>query len=171
MEDRWRAGFPAWDRYDLGHPRFKDYPWMEGSILDPFNQNVLKGDYPIIGQHTFLNLTASSISLFEGRQIPTATTPFESTQRPFEEEFFGKPGQFFYNHNFSFMIDLFHGDAGFKQPDWRVVLDPIFNINDLEVDELGVINPNVLKGTSRARTYFALQQWFVETKLADLSPD
>src|SRR5438045_31962 len=86
-----RAGPPPWDRYDQPHPAFKDYPWMEGAWYDPYEQNVLKGDYPIIGQHTFLNLTASSVALFEGRQIPTATTPFESTQRPFEEEFFGRP--------------------------------------------------------------------------------
>src|SRR4051794_2942765 len=42
LEDRWREGFPPWDRYDQGHPRFKDYPWMEGAWFDPYNQNVLK---------------------------------------------------------------------------------------------------------------------------------
>ena len=29
-------------------------------ILNPYKQNVLKGDYPIIGQHTFLNITAET---------------------------------------------------------------------------------------------------------------
>jgi hypothetical protein len=55
--------------------------------------------------------------------------------------------------------------------DWRVELTPIFNINYLSVDELGVVSPDVTKGASRGRTYFALQEWFVESKLADLSPD
>src|SRR5206468_2642601 len=27
MEDRWRIGFPTWDRYDRGHPRGEDYPY------------------------------------------------------------------------------------------------------------------------------------------------
>ena len=35
-----------------------DYPRYVG--WDPYNQNVLKGDYPITGQHTFLNVTAST---------------------------------------------------------------------------------------------------------------
>src|SRR5437867_2383528 len=54
VEDRWRIGFPEWDRYGKGHPITDDYPYMPGRKLDPFNQNVLKGDFPICGQHTFL---------------------------------------------------------------------------------------------------------------------
>jgi hypothetical protein len=171
VEDRWRLGFPAWDRYGKGHPWVDDYPYVLGRWWDPFNQNVLKGDYPIIGQHTFLNLTASSLSLFEYRQVPTGTTPFESTRQPFQEEFFGKPDQFFYSQYLRLSIDLFHGDAGFKPIDWRVRITPVFNINYLDVDELAVVNPDVRKGTTRGRTFLALEEWFLESKIADLSPD
>src|SRR5262245_21265060 len=59
MEDRWRIGFPEWDRYDRGHPPLEDYPFALGSLFDPYRQNVLKGDYLILGQHTFLNVTAT----------------------------------------------------------------------------------------------------------------
>src|SRR5438128_1254774 len=64
IEDRWRIGFPAWDRYDKGHPLLDDYPYVEGHWWDPFNQNVFKGDYPIIGQHTFLDIKATSLAVF-----------------------------------------------------------------------------------------------------------
>ena len=96
MEDRWRLGFPAWDRYKFtpDYPYSIDYPYQLGHWWDPFNQSVLKGDYPIIGQHTFLNVTGINRGIAEGRQLPTATTPFESTARPFQEEFFGRPNQF-----------------------------------------------------------------------------
>ncbi|MCH5373804.1 MAG: hypothetical protein JJ992_07500, partial [Planctomycetes bacterium] len=171
MEDRWRLGFPSWDRYGNGHPFVDDYPYMEGWRWDPYNQNVLKGDYPIIGQHTFFDLTASTFALLEYRQVPTATTPFESTGDPFEEEFFGDPEQFFYTQYFALSFDLFHGDAGFKQADWRIRVTPIFNINYLDVAELAVVNPDVRAGMTRQRGDFALEQWFVEAKLADLSPD
>lgn len=172
VEDRWRGGFPPWDRYGLGHPFGNDYPYVEGHFWDPYNQNVIKGDYPIIGQNTFLNVTASSLMIMEPRQVPTATTAFESTQRPFEEENFQKPNQFFYTHFFSMSFDLFHGDtAAFKPVDWRVKVTPIFNVNYLAVDELGVVNPDVRKGTTRGRSWFALEEWFLETKLADSSPD
>jgi hypothetical protein len=171
VEDRWRLGFPTWDRSEQGKKPTEDSPYTFGHWWDPFNQNVLKGDYPIIGQHTFLDLTATSFATIEGRQVPTATTPFESTQRPFENEFFGRPNQFFYTHDVSLSFDLFHGDSGFKPVDWRVQFTPVFNVNELEVQELGVINPDVRKGTTRSRTFASLEEWFVETKLADLSPD
>jgi hypothetical protein len=171
MEDRWRIGLPAWDRYNKGHPPLDDYPYELGDIRDPFNQNVLKGDFPIIGQHTFLNVTATSLSTIEPRMIPAATTPFESTARPFQEEFFGRPNQFFYSQFFFLSADLFHGDAAFKPADWRVKITPAFDFNYLSVEELGIVSNDVRKGTTRARTWLALQEWFGEVKVADLSPE
>ncbi len=172
VEDRWRTGFPQWDRYGKGHPRGDDYPGVEGNWWDPYNQNVLKGDYPIIGQHTFLNVTASSQTLTEYRQVPTATSPFESTFNPFQEEFFGNPDQFFTTQFYRVRMDLFHGNqAAFKPLDWQVRLTPVFNMNYLDVEELAIVNPNVRAGTTRFRDDFALEEWFIEAKLADLSPD
>jgi hypothetical protein len=171
MEDRWRIGFPAWDRYDKNHPRTVDYPYQLGHWYDPYNQNVLKGDYPILGQHTFLTLSASSLMLTDTRQVPIGTTPFESTTRAFREEFFGSPNQLIYTHYLILDVDLFHGDAGFKPADWRIKITPVFNVNSLNVDELAEVNPNVLKGTQRNRTFFTVQDYFIEAKLADLSPN
>ncbi len=171
IEDRWRIGFPAWDRYGLGHPRVFDYPYRPGRLRDPYNQNVLKGDYPILGQHTFLNITATSSTLFEGRSIPTATTPFESTERPATFDFFGRPGQFAFGQLVTVSFDLFRGDAAFKPADWRIKLTPAVNANSLLVQELAVVNPDVRKGTERSRSWTTLQEWFGEYKLADLSPE
>ena len=171
VEDRWRVGFPEWDRYGRGHPRGDDYPYVEGHWWDPYNQNVLKGDYPIIGQNTFLEVTVSNFNISEGHNVPTATTPFESTARPGEREFFGRSEQLFIQNFLSVSVDLFHGDASFKPADWRLKVTPIFNVNYLDVDELAVINPDVFQGTARGRTYLALEEWFLEAKLADLSPD
>jgi hypothetical protein len=171
LEDRWRIGFPQWDRYDKGHPPVDDYPYVEGHWWDPFNQNVLKGDYPLIGQNTFLDITAESFLSLDAREVPTQATVFESTARPAQTDFFGRPGQFFYSQNFSFSVDLFHGDAAFKPVDWRVKVTPVFNLNDININELGVVEPDVREGTGRGRSFFALQEWFIERKLADLSPD
>ena len=100
MEDRWRAGFPAWDRYDKGHPPVDDYPYVEGHWWDPYNQNVLKGDYPIVGQDTFLEITTTTDMLLEARQVPTPAHGFESTGNPFDPNFIGNGSQFFYSQNF-----------------------------------------------------------------------
>jgi hypothetical protein len=169
IEDRWRIGYPAWDRYDKGHPLLDDYPFVPGRPINPFRQNVLKGDYPIMGQHTFFELTGSSLSFIEYRQIPTQTTPFESTARANEFAFFGRPSQMFFTQFFNLSFDLFHGDAGFKPVDWRIKVTPVFNFNSLATNELAQVNPNVLSGTARNRSFVALQEAFAEVKIADTS--
>lgn len=171
VEDRWRIGLPAWDRYNKGHPRVADYPYALGQWFDPYNLNVLKGDYPLIGQHTFLTLSGTASHTNIGRAIPTATTPFESTARPFTTDFFGRPGQYVHNELYTFSLDLFHGDAAFKPVDWRIKMTPAFNVNALSVEELAVVSPDVRQGTIRNRTWGALQEWFAEYKLADLSAE
>jgi hypothetical protein len=171
VEDRWRIGFPLWDRYGKDHPIGDDYPYVQGRWWDPFNQNVLKGDYPILGQNIFLEITGTSQASLELRQTPVATTPFESTSNPNSKDFFGSPNQAFYSHNFFLSLDLFHGDAAFRPVDWRVKVTPAFNVNYLAVNELAVVSPDVRKGTTRGRSFVTLQEWFVESKLADLGPD
>ncbi len=171
VEDRWRLGFPDWDRYGLGDQVGIDAPYKTGRIWDPYNQNVIKGDYPVIGQHTFMLIEVIERSFVEGRQVPTATTPFESTRRPFQEEFFGNPNEFFLTSPLFLSFELFHGDAGFKPLDWAIKLTPAFDVNFLDVNELAITNPDVRQGTQRGRAWWTAEEWFVETKLADLSPN
>jgi hypothetical protein len=171
MEDRWRMGFPTWDRYGRGHPPVDDYPFALGRLVNPYTQNVLKGDYAILGQNTFLTVTATNDLIVESRQVPTATSPFESTSGAGQSDFFGNPNQFVINNFMSTTFDLSHGDAAFKPADWRIRLTPVFNMNYLSVQELGVVNPDVRAGTTRFDDFFSLQEWFVEAKLMDLSPD
>lgn len=116
MEDRWRLGMPALDRYGKKHPPTIDYPFQLGHWWDPYNQNVLKGDFPIVGQNIFFNLTGRLNQLVDTRQTPIPTTPFESTANPYQEEFYGKPNQL---ANFSFLslqLDLSKGTPLFSGP-------------------------------------------------------
>ena len=43
VEDRWRIGFPEWDRYDKGHPVGDDYPYMPGRMPGPVQPESLQG--------------------------------------------------------------------------------------------------------------------------------
>ncbi|MEI8213063.1 MAG: hypothetical protein WCI02_13015 [Planctomycetota bacterium] len=171
VEDRWRIGSPTWDRYGQGHPAGVDYPYTQGAWYDPYNQNVLKGDFPISGQDTFLKLTFRQLNLFEARQTPIPTTPTESMQNPGQVEFFGNPNQFFFTQYNSAAFDLFKGDTVFRPFDWRIRANFIFNQNYLKVYELGVVSPDVTQGTNRYRTDFAIEEWFYESKIADISPN
>ena len=47
--DRWRITFPEYDRYGDRGASGRDIPFKRGRWWDPYNQNVLKGDYPIKG--------------------------------------------------------------------------------------------------------------------------
>ncbi|MFM1802732.1 MAG: hypothetical protein RJA81_2084 [Planctomycetota bacterium] len=173
IADRWRIGFPAWDRAKTGGPvRGIDSPYDPGSWWDPYHQNVLKGDYAIFGQNVFLNITAKADLDFEGRQIPTQTSPFESTARAFSPEFYGRSSSFITLQYYSLGFELFQGDAGFKQPDWKLKILPVWGVSNFSFSELAQTSPNVLEGTSRLRTYFnPIQEGYLEYRLADVSPD
>lgn len=171
IEDRWRIGTPTWDRYGKGHPPVDDYPFVQGAWWDPYNQNVLKGDYPIAGQDVFMRLGFRTMNLAEYRQTPIPTTPTEATQNPGEFEFFGDPNQFLFAQYNSASIDLFKGDSVFRPFDWRFKVNVIFNQNYLKVYELGVVSPDVTDGTNRHRTFWSLEEWFYESKIADTSPN
>lgn len=159
LEDRWRIGFPDWDRYQQGHPHDFEYPYVEGHWWDPYHQNVLKGDYPLIGQHTFLNLTASLISLQEPRLIPKFNNPD------------GNPNQFFSNNFLRLQADLIHGTGAFKPVDWQMRIAPVFNLNVLQVQQPGLVEAGNFDATRRVGTIATLEEYWLETKLADLSPN
>jgi hypothetical protein len=161
--DRWAIAMPEWDRYGTGGER----PYAQSRAWDPFNRNKLKGDYPIIGSRTFLNLTAVSDTFFDGRRLPTPSNV--STALPGEPGFFGKGGQVFVDQVFLFSFDLSHGDTSFRPVDWRIRITPAVSLNYLDVQELGIVNVNVARGTTRLDSHIGLQEAFAEVKLADLS--
>ena len=143
-------------------------------MFDPYNQNVLKGDYPIIGQHTFLDITGQRSLLVRGPPDPDADDAVREHRRGRSSRTSSAGPNQFFNHatSSSLSFDLFHGDAAFKPVDWRVKLTPVFNVNNLTVEELGVVSPDVRQGTSRDRDFWSrCRSAFVEAKLADLSPD
>jgi hypothetical protein len=166
VPDRWRIGFPTWDRYPPSKPG--EYPYRLGHWWDPYDQNVLKGDYAIWGQHTFLDLTAVSDTSWSFTRLPRASGV--STEQPNSPNFFGSGDQNSLQQNFIASLDLFHGDAGFKPFDWQFKITPVFNVNFLGTQERGIVNINAADGTTRLNGHIAFQELFLEYKLTDLSP-
>ena len=163
--DRWIVTMPNWDRYAIGG----EYPYVKSRTWDPFNRNTLKGDVPIIGKQTFLNITAISDTFVDGRRLPVPSNV--SSARPGSSEFFGKGGQFFLDQRFLFSFDLFHGDTSFRPVDWRIRITPVISLNYLKVRELGIVNVDVRDGTSRLDSHIGLQEAFGELKLHDIGPN
>jgi len=169
VPNRWALEQPDYRRYS----QKGEYIYTKTRWYDPFNRNRFKGDEPIwpgfLGQQTFLNLTASSETFFDGRRVPSPSNV--STQRPGSSGFFGKGEQAFLDQTLRFTFDLFHGDAAFKPVDWRVRITPEISLNNLKVRDLGIIGPDVRSGTNRFDTHVGLQEAFVEVKLHDLGPN
>ncbi|HLY37875.1 MAG TPA: hypothetical protein VKU61_07555 [Candidatus Binatia bacterium] len=165
LPDRWRIGWPDIERYPgTSH----EVPYVRGHWWDPYNLSVLKGDYPILGQHTFLAFTARSDTLLEGRRLPTPSDV--SSARADSPEFFGRGEQFFFEQNFLLSFELFHGNAAFKPRDWEIRATPVFNMNYLHAEENGVVNIDPRRGTDRFDGHVAFQELFGDAKLADVSP-
>src|ERR1700693_4059676 len=163
--DRWLLTMPDWNRYGTGG----EHPYVKGKLWDPFDTNKLKGDVPILGQQTFFNFTAISDTFFAGRRLQTPTGV--STAQPGTTGFFGKGNQAFVDQVFLFSFELFHGDTSFRPVDWRIRITPAIGLNYLDVQELGIVNVDVRKGTTRLDSHIGLQEAFAEVKLRDLSPN
>ena len=143
--DRWRFPFPRHDRYN---PK-RETPWVTGSTFDPYNQNVLKADYPVLGNHTFLNLNFQSASNLNPRVVAAA----------------GRRRQFFTNQNFVMGAEIFKGDAAFEPKRWAARVTTVANFNFLAVNTLNPFDSR--RGNSR----LAVEEAFLEKRLKVVSPN
>jgi hypothetical protein len=145
MNDRWRFPWPRFNRYDED----MHLPWVEGSAFDPYNQNMFKGDYPIAGNHTFLNLNLQSNSTLNPRIVAAG----------------GRREQFFINQNFVMGMEIFRGTGAFEPKRWVFRVTTVANFNFLTNNGL---NPfDAVRGNSR----LAVEEAFVEKRLAIVSPN
>lgn len=169
VPNRWALEQPDYRRYS----QKGEYPYTKPRWYDPFNRNRFKGDAPIwpelLGQQTFLDITASAESFFDGRRVPSPSNV--SSAHPGSSDFFGKGEQALFDQTLRFTFDLFHGDAAFKPVDWRFRITPELSLNNLKVRELGLVGPDPRSGTNRFDDHVGLQEAFVELKLHDLGPN
>jgi len=168
MRDRWRIGFPEYDRYGDKAARGRDIPFKKGRWYDPYNQSKLKGDYPIFGNKVFMILSAVSSTGIELRRTPTPSDV--SSARPGSAEFFGRPEALAVNNTLQFTFEMFHGDSTYKPRDWAIKISPTFSLpNYLNARENGVVNIDVRRGTNRTDTQFSLEEGFAEVKFEDVN--
>lgn len=166
MADRWRIVPPPYELDE--HPRARRIG-NRGATLDPYNQNLLKGDYPIRGNDTFLVLSGISDTLVESRSVPTPSGL--GSARPASFRFFGKDNQNLVDQNLILSADLYQGDTTFQPVRQRVKITLIEDLNRVAAQENAIVKPDVRRGTSRTTGYLALQEAFYERRLRDLSPN
>ena len=87
VPDRWNLPLPEWDRYGVRG----DYPYVSGHWWDPYNQNELKGDYPVFGTADVLQLHGHQ--RFAARRAqPAGAERRRAPSGRGSERFFGRGG-------------------------------------------------------------------------------
>ena len=155
VPDRWRVGLSP----DTRHPH--------GNILNPYRQNILKGDYPIIGQSLFLSLGAESNSLVEGHKLPTASGV--TAQRANSEQFFGHGEQIIGVENIILTLEFYKGETDFKPREWEIHLTPVFNVNYVQTEENFATNIDPREGKDRFDYHVSFIEAFGEYHFRDIS--
>lgn len=156
MPDRWN---------DIVPPPYELY--VKGKGFNPYYQNVIKGDYPIFGQHTFLVLTATLESITEYNQAPTPSGI--SAFNPNSLDFFGQGQRLFLNENAKMTLELYHGQTAFRPRDWEIKVTPVFNLNYLNLRENNGVNINPRKGDNRTDHHIAFQELSFEKHLFNMT--
>lgn len=168
VRDRWRVGFPEYDRYGDKGARGRDIPFKRNRWFDPYNQSVLKGDYPAFGNDKFMVFSAVSTSGIEIRRTPAPTNV--SSNDPDSNNFFGRPESLSFNQILQVSFEMFKGDSAFRPRDWAIKISPTFSIpNYLNARENGIVNIDVRRGTNRTDMHVSLEEAFAEYKLFDVN--
>ncbi|MCA1556620.1 MAG: hypothetical protein LC747_08025, partial [Acidobacteria bacterium] len=139
-----------------------------GKWYDPYNQNLLKGDFPIFGNTVFMILSGVDTTTVELNRTPKPSDV--SSERPGSAEFFGQPETLITNHVLQFSFEMFSGDTSFKPRNWAIKISPTISLpNYVNARERGVINIDPRRGTNRTDTHVSLEEAFAEVKLEDVN--
>jgi len=156
MSNRWR---------DIKTPPYERN--VKGRWYDPYNQNRLKGDYPILGQNTFLVFTATIDYLVDVVRLPTPSGI--STAAVQSQNFFGQGERVISLNTLRLSIDFYHGQVAFRPRDWELRITPVFNLNYVALRENNGVNINVQRGANRTDRQIAFQELSLEKHLGNLS--
>ena len=116
---------------------------MVGRPLDPYNQNKLKGDFPVFG--------SSSLFMNTNLQLNTALNPRQVGKGDAQSQFFN-------NNNFVGGIELFKGDTVFQPKSWALRATVVGNVNDNTANGL-----TVTERTSASRKRSSRSGWRCST--------
>lgn len=136
-------------------------------LWDPYNQNTLKGDRPIIGDW-FLNLSVISDTVYEPRSFPLPHA-IATTQNAGSNDQFGLPDSYVFNQNLILSVSWIKGNTAFKPQDWEFKFVPVFNFNYADVEEKGILIANKPNETTREDSHVGLQEAFVDYHIRNVS--
>lgn len=155
---------PVPDRYRIVEAVGVNERWF-----DPYNQNTLKGDRPILGtKDWFFSTSIISDTVYEPRKLPTPVSPTTS-RSPGALDVFGGRDQTVFSQTLITGFVLYKGDTAFKPPDHEFRLTLAFNYNRVEVEEDRVLSVLPGRGNVRRDTHVGVQELFWDKHLRNVS--
>lgn len=138
------------------------------SLLDPYNQNVLKADKPIHGDDHFLNLMVISDTIIEPRSIPTPVGA-QGTGGSGDLDLLGRTNQLILAQTVIVGADYYIGNTTFKPPELEFKALLAFNYNRVDTREPRALQVNPDLGSDRDDGFIGVQELFVDKHLRDVS--
>lgn len=161
-----RETVPIQDRWRIMQALGFKFPWY-----DPYNQNHLKGDLPVLkqyGEDLFFNLGVISDTVIEGRRVFTPVSQ-QSGQQSGANNIFGGLSQMIFSQNIIVSLDITKGNTTFKPPEYEFKFVPVINYNYADIRESGGLNADTSKGNTRSDGFLGVQELFADIHLRNVS--
>jgi hypothetical protein len=137
--------------------------------FDPYNQNTLKGDRPILGtKDWFFALTGVSDTVVEPRSFPIPVGN-QTTQRPGSLDTFGRTSSLAVSETAIVGMALTKGSTAFKPPEIEARLTLAFNYNYAQVPEKRILSVIPSHSTHRSDAFVGVQEAFVDYHIRNVS--
>jgi hypothetical protein len=147
------------------------------STLNPYNQNVLKGDKPIPadkkpgflkGDDWFFVVNAISDTVIEPRSFPIPVG-VQTTERSNSLDVFGRSGSEVYAQTFITGFALIKGSTAYKPPDVEYRLTLATQVNHVNVPERRVLFVEPSKSSHRTDWFVGVQEAFFDYHIRNTS--
>ena len=147
------------------------------STLNPYNQNVLKGDKPIPadkkpgflkGDDWFFVVNAISDTVVEPRSFPIPVG-VQTTERSNSIDVFGRSGSEVYAQTFITGFALIKGSTAYKPPDVEYRLTLATQVNHVNVPERRVLFVEPSKSSHRTDWFVGVQEAFFDYHIRNTS--
>jgi hypothetical protein len=161
-----RESVPVPDRWRIMQALDFKFPFY-----DPYNQNVLKGDLPVlqgIAPDIFFTLGLISDTTLEVRGVPTPVGA-QTTGQAGRLNIYGDIDQSTFVENLIVSLGLVQGNTTFKPPDYELRVVPVFNYNRTRVEEERALRIDPRRGVERSDKFVGMQELFIDKHLRNVS--
>lgn len=153
IADRWKIV------KDIGYPE---------NLWNPYRgYNILKGDRPVHDDWFFSAIVVSD-SVIEPASFPKPVGN-ATTDRSQSIDLFGEGKQTLYVQQLIAELVYYKGNTVFKPPDYEFRFTPVFNYNEVHVEERALVRADPDEGTVRYDSFLGIQAAFFDYHIRNVS--